>query len=363
MPLPTSVKSQGSSRSNLERARQQSNALREARVSTRAAARAITEAQAEKNAEQDLNQRPSGTSPSTAATKPSSGAVQPASSQRRYTLATAEHPRRAMSDDQSDHPLHGRNATGEARSELVWETRITDLQGAVDRIRNEVVNELEVVGRNGRDVTRKIDKMEAEFVEINGGFADMIRMMYTLEDSVQSSNRKVQEVLERLGTLETVVSKGTRFTSAQQEEPPAAPIVPPSPLPFPVMLAEDVAPKEEGPVGAASHQSSISHIAENNLRNLPSIRAAGQNAAHINRPQVATQEDLVTEAATPAPLPSHYQPEVVPQRLGSYAPGLEPKTTMVDAFASLVDYRTYRLANTSATLTAKESRYLHHVKR
>lgn len=62
-------------RSNLERARQQSNALREALVSTRAAPRAITEAEAESNEEETRNRRPSGTSPPRTATKPSSGAV------------------------------------------------------------------------------------------------------------------------------------------------------------------------------------------------------------------------------------------------------------------------------------------------
>lgn len=61
-----------------------------------------------------------------------------------------------MSDDQSDHPLHGRNTTGEARSELRLETRITDLQGPVDRIWNEVLNEIEVVCRSGREVAGKV---------------------------------------------------------------------------------------------------------------------------------------------------------------------------------------------------------------
>ena len=148
---------------------------------------------------------------------------------------------------------------------------------------------MEVVGRSGRDVAGKVTKMEAEFVEINGGFVDITRIMYTLEDSVQTSNCKVQEVLEGLGTLETVVSKGTRFAIVQQEETPAVPIVPRLPHPFPVILAEDVAPKEEGPVGSAGHQKFISNITEKNLRNLPSVRAAGQSAASINRPQVAIQ--------------------------------------------------------------------------
>ena len=180
---------------------------------------------------------------------------------------------------------------------------------------------------------------------------------------MQRLNHKVQEVLELLGVVETIVSKGTRFASAQQEETPAALIVPPSPLPFPVMSTEELAPKEEGPVGAAGHNNYFTNHAESNHRNLPSIRAAGRNAASDNGPQIAIEEDLVTEAATPAPLPSHHQPEFIPQRLGSYAPGLEPNSTMVDAFASLVDYLSYRLSNTAATLTAKESRYLHHVKR
>ena len=73
--------------------------------------------------------------------------------------------------------------------------------------------------------------------------------------------------------------------------------------------------------------------------------------------------DLVTEADSPAPLPDTGAEQFVPPRLGRYAPGLAPLTTMVDAFRHLVDYRSYRLQNTSPTMSDREYKHLHTLKR
>ena len=55
--------------------------------------------------------------------------------------------------------------------------------------------------------------------------------------------------------------------------------------------------------------------------------------------------------------------EVVPRELGPYAPGLHPKKTFVDAFKALVDYRQYRLSNTTSRMSDREARDLSGLKR
>ena len=71
---------------------------------------------------------------------------------------------------------------------------------------------------------------------------------------------------------------------------------------------------------------------------------------------------LITTAESSAPLPVMPTADIPPD-LGPFAPGLEPMTTMLSPFEVVIDYRHYRLTNTSAILTPDELRNTYPAKR
>lgn len=79
----------------------------------------------------------------------------------------------------------------------------------------------------------------------------------------------------------------------------------------------------------------------------------------------ALGEPSITVSATPDPLPpDHLAVQLSqPRGLGAYCPGLQPMTTMLQAFSMVVEYRTYRLSNTRSEILPYESGLLHRLKK
>ena len=78
---------------------------------------------------------------------------------------------------------------------------------------------------------------------------------------------------------------------------------------------------------------------------------------------VPRYQDLVTVADTSDEIPGQEDFELAPREPGPYAPGLHPKKTFVDAFKVLVDYRQYRLSNTTSRMSDQEARDLNGLRR
>ena len=87
---------------------------------------------------------------------------------------------------------------------------------------------------------------------------------------------------------------------------------------------------------------------------MPSTSAKGDVSHH---------QDLFTRADSPDEIPGQDDFEFVPRELGQYAPGLHPRKTFVDAFKVLIDYRQYRLSNTTSRISDQEARDLSGLKR
>lgn len=74
-------------------------------------------------------------------------------------------------------------------------------------------------------------------------------------------------------------------------------------------------------------------------------------------PLITTSESFIP-VQNPAPVLAVKEPE-----LGPFCPGVEPYSTLVTPFKYVVDYRTYRLHDTSAELSAVEAAHLFKLKR
>ena len=85
---------------------------------------------------------------------------------------------------------------------------------------------------------------------------------------------------------------------------------------------------------------------------------APRRPQHEQRGDVPHHQDLVTVADSPEEIPRQDDFEFVPRELGPFAPGLHPKKTFVDALKVLVDYRQYRLSNTTSRISDREARCL-----
>lgn len=76
---------------------------------------------------------------------------------------------------------------------------------------------------------------------------------------------------------------------------------------------------------------------------------------------LAATVPFITTATSSAPIPEASGGLV--SRLGAYAPGLEPAQTMLTAFTSVIDYRTYRLIDTSGVPSGEDLRRMYRLKK
>ena len=340
MPLPSSVKSHGSSKDALQRARMQSQALREARAANRASTRE-NENPEERNDTPNSDFMEEAAIPDEAITEPGGGRVVTSTmaeeGQARSPNPTAEHLRSSVSADQVYQPPHGTKVARVDRLEEGVESRLQKLQSSIDTVRQELMTARNAAGDRDRVHERNYRGLDLSFQDLNKAFGNMMMEVEDLTNRVTQTDTLLKEALNRLSVVEGNLSR-----QGSQKKEAAMPNPPPSPIPFPVFEAEGVAPKAEEFAGAA------------NQMNNPTPNRHRRNTR---------RDEIITVADSPTTLPAPQVEAKTEDLSGSYAPGLHPKKTFVDSFASLVDYRTYRLSNTSATMTLKESKNVHTIKR
>ena len=187
MPIRSSVKSHGSSRTALERARLQSQALREARATNRDSIRARSEPNHE---EEDVanTRNEDRLSPLKTTVEPCGGFARPSSMATvgvaENPLSTAEGVPGAMSADHRDQLTHGTTSVETNRLEAGLDRRISNVQEAVDRMGIALMEERKVAMIRERRNTEGASALDKSFKDLSEAFASFVQLVSTLEDSV-----------------------------------------------------------------------------------------------------------------------------------------------------------------------------------
>ena len=118
-----------------------------------------------------------------------------------------------------------------------------------------------------------------------------------------------------------------------------------------------------GPVSAViTHQVGTAHD-QSQARGGPVPRVSFGSAPLARAgPGPASSAPLVTTSESPAPAPPSQRIDAG-SGMGAYAPGLEPAQTMLKVSEKVIDYRLYRLPDTTAEPTSSDLQHMYRLKK
>lgn len=364
-PVPNTEKlARTSSKLSLSRASEQSSAIRNAfrqpqAESTTDAPRRVTRSQSAEDIRRRLMQEPVG--PVEAPEEDASDSLPSASARQGQGSVEAGHQAAVEATLSS---LKSRIAQAQADLRTV-RTELATQSQAVATCRSDFKSNHGNLDARIDDAVRAINLSIDEIAVLRTLIDDLVQVKSYLKQQLALRDGEMNVITRRLDTLESFMQSNanvhTQTTGAAPvPRPSSSPIppqrgVPPSPLPFPT-------PPSGAQVGTATEAALLLPDGVP-VRGTPQQYAATKLSADPrvgNRPRSPI---LITTAESPDNAVEQVADLQAVPLIGPYAPGLHPLKTMVEQFTELIDYRRYRLLNTSATMTVNEVHRLGDIRR
>ena len=253
------------------------------------------------------------------------------------------------------------------RSDL--EAKIDDANGRVAALDTRLKSlETDSAGHEAAftGIRRDLRGVKSSASEAREEAADALRVAQTNETAVSANQGAIDMLVKRLAKLERGQARLQAAANANRLEPP--PAEPPTgegsehsnscpdgePSPLYGTPERDPDQEETFHLGASERAQSSpfaygAPVKQQVQFDTPK-RGAGRNreehsfSTAVDHPDDGLDQDVLAIPAV---------------SLGPFAPGLRPMRTMVHQFAQLVDYRLYRLTNTSPRITERETRNLY----
>ena len=267
----------------------------------------------------------------------------------------------------------GSESPVEAGIRAGYESLVDSLKSRIVDLSKELVDQREDAQRSIEDLHMANVATQKELVRLTQSIAALQTAVVTLEKSHASIPNNISVLQQghelhscQLQALSVKISKVETHRDAMptpreikySATPAKVPSAPPSPVPYPSSPSANSGKDGEATLHLPGKSEKYEDIGASPLLS----RTAFEDRVGVQtpRPILAPPRGagLVTTAASPdyiIDLPSLERPAPT---LGPYAPGLHPLKTMVKGFSTLVDYRAYRLRNTSAEMTPAEVRKL-----